>query len=393
MNHTALYAYPWDLAPHDGCPAGIGADLADLGVDTLVLAASYHAGRFLRPRTVAMGGPAVVMPEDGTVYFEPDLTRYGRLKPLKARGQQGDPFRKPPAGLRLEAWTVLLHNSRLGEANTDLVVRNAFGDPYPHALCPSRREVGDYAAALCADLGRTGVQGLRIETPGWSVYRHGHHHEFDQTGLNPWVEALLGLCFCGGCQSEAHLIGLDLEPVRQRVQGHIRAFLASPAQPSTDMALGWLVADLLEDDDLRFFLKWRRTLVTSLVARIRAELPKDVALRVIATCQRPHAMALLEGHDLAGLARACDQLELPLYQPTPELVEADLWDVLRRGELPHPPSVILRPGPPDMGSEGQLRDTLRRVKDLGVRDLAFYNLGLLRPVHLDWLRRSLTAIP
>ena len=44
-------------------------------------------------------------------------------------------------GLQVEAWIVLTHNSTLGRAHPDLVVRNAFGDAYPYALCPAAQDV------------------------------------------------------------------------------------------------------------------------------------------------------------------------------------------------------------------------------------------------------------
>ena len=47
MSYKAIYAYPWDLAE-------IGAStalerFASLGLDTVTITGSYHAGKFLRP--------------------------------------------------------------------------------------------------------------------------------------------------------------------------------------------------------------------------------------------------------------------------------------------------------------------------------------------------------
>ena len=47
MSYKAIYAYPWDLAE-----AGVSAALerfTSLGLDTVTVAGSYHAGKFLRP--------------------------------------------------------------------------------------------------------------------------------------------------------------------------------------------------------------------------------------------------------------------------------------------------------------------------------------------------------
>lgn len=397
MDHRALYAYPWDLL--QGTPPRLEASavadlLGGLGLRDLTLAASYHAGKFLRPRGLEPGAQpgAVVFPADGRVYFRPRLERYGLLKPeAHPMVTEADPFEvlAGQAAFRLHAWTVLLHNTRLGELHPEVTARNAFGDAYPYSLCPSAPEVRAYAVALCADLGdRAGLAGLALETPGWLGYVHGFHHEFDQVGPNPWLSAYLGLCFCPACRAGAASAGLPVEAIQARVAARIRTFLLGPAFPTRDQMQAWLWADGVEDPELAAFLRWRCGVVTSLVAEIRAALPPAVAVHVIATCQAPHALALLEGHDLRALARACDGLELPLYQPTPEAVAADLWDVLRRAEPPVPPRVILRPH--DLPGPA-LAQAVEAVRGQGVRDLAFYNVGLLRPVQRAWIPQALAS--
>ena len=47
MSYKAIYAYPWDVA-EIGVSAAIDRFLA-LGLDTVTITGSYHAGKFLRP--------------------------------------------------------------------------------------------------------------------------------------------------------------------------------------------------------------------------------------------------------------------------------------------------------------------------------------------------------
>ena len=82
----SVWAYPWDL--HDiGLDRALGL-LADQGVTMVSLATSYHAGRFLQP-----GNPKrrVYFPEDGTVYYQPDLlpARPGPLDRSRDRSAAG----------------------------------------------------------------------------------------------------------------------------------------------------------------------------------------------------------------------------------------------------------------------------------------------------------------
>lgn len=390
MVHRGIYAYPWDLLQPAAAAGGLGNWLSGLGLDTLVLAASYHAGRFLRPSSCEAKD---CFPEDGTVYFRPDLARYGHLKPqVAAFAAERDPF-LALEGVRTEAWVVLLHNARLGQLHPECAARNAFGETHPYSLCPAHPESRFFAVTLCRDLAdRYPLAGLNLETPGWLTFPHGWHHEFRMVEPNPWLEALLGLCFCDSCLQGARLAGLNAEGLRDRVKQAINAYLQGPAVAPRDMALGWLACDLLQDGELSAFLSWRCHKVTTLVAEIRAAVRRDVGVRVIATCQRPHATAFLEGHDLKGLNHACDGLDLPLYQPDAAAVEADLWDVLRRLGGGPAPRVILRPGPPDMASEAQLRDTLGRIRALGIGDLAFYHAGHLRPRNLAWIPGAMREV-
>src|SRR5690606_30113791 len=76
MSYKAIYTYAWDLAEH-GTGAAID-EIRGVGLDTITLAGSYHAGKFLRPRGKA---GKVYFPEDGTTYFNADPSRYGAIKP------------------------------------------------------------------------------------------------------------------------------------------------------------------------------------------------------------------------------------------------------------------------------------------------------------------------
>src|SRR3954454_14512382 len=77
MKYRAIYAYPWDLAD-EGVPEVLERAEA-LGLNTVTIAGSYHAGKFLRPHGKA---GKVYFPEDGTVYFKADSARYGEIKPV-----------------------------------------------------------------------------------------------------------------------------------------------------------------------------------------------------------------------------------------------------------------------------------------------------------------------
>jgi hypothetical protein len=380
---TSLYCYAWDLA---GAAGRARLDrVAELGLDGISLATAYHAGKFLRP-----GDPEgkVYFPEDGTVYFRP-RGRYRALVPQAARvAEEQDVLADLVADGRfaVRGWAVLLHNSRLGFAHPDLVVRNAFGDPLCYSLCPAQPEVQHYAVTLCADLAQHyALAGLALETPGFMPFVHGYHHEFALMPGNGWMHLLLGLCFCDACRQQARIAGIDVEGLRRRVRDAVHGYMAGPATVPEDMAQAWLAGDLALDPELGAFIRWRCQLVTGLVAAIRAALAPRLQLSIVPTVQRPTAAAWGEGSDLAGLAGTGAAIELCLYEPDPGRVLADLADSRRRAGPGADLAAILRPAYPDIGSEAQLLATIRLLLEQGIRRVGFYNMGHIRPHNLAWL--------
>ena len=330
MGYKAIYAYPWDIA-ETGVGAAVDRFLA-LGLDTVTIAGSYHAGKFLRPH--GKGGK-VYFPEDGTVYFKPDPGRYGAIKPIanSMLSAGKDMVRELSRQGRLAAnvWLVLMHNTRLGAAHVESTVANAFGDRYVYNLCPSAPEARAYAIGLARDVTESyPVSGVSLETPGFLPYAHGFHHEFALNRANRWLDSQLGLCFCPHCMAGAKRAGIAGEAVRRQVAADIEAYLKSDIDFPSDMAEAFWTADARSAGDLRAFLDWRCTAVTSLVAEIRDKVRKDATVAVIPSVARPTSGAWFEGSDLKALADAAGVIEACFYEPAAQRIKADLFDVSRR---------------------------------------------------------------
>jgi hypothetical protein len=387
--YRSLYAYPWDVL--DAGVSHFVDDVLAMGIHDVTLAMSYHAGKFLRPH--ARRGPKVIFPEDGVVYFEPALTRYGEIKPQphsdpEIRGVLDDLLED--GRLRVHGWTVLLHNTRLGQLHPQFTAHNVFGDSYPYSLCPMHDEVFHYALTLSADLTRQyPLKSIVLETPGWLPYAHGYHHEFSQVRSNVWLDAMLGLCFCPACCAQAAQKGIAIESLQRRIAARIDACLTGPSDLSPDQAHVNLQKDMERDSDLAAFIAMRQTRVTQLVAAIRRALPQTCQLAVIPTVQRPSTLAWLEGSDLSALAANTDWLEMPFYEPTASRTIADASATLQQVKNASKLRAILRPGPPDLGDGAELNEAMDGLQKLGIRDFAFYNYGLLRRERLDALAGTL----
>ncbi len=382
--YRAIYAYAWDIA-ETGVAEAV-REFQGLGLNTVTMAGSYHAGKFLRPH--GRSGK-VYFPEDGTAYFKTTPSRYGAIKPVENHLLQSrDILREltENGGMAVNAWMVLLHNTLLGTRHPEATVANAFGDRYVYSLCPSHPEARAYAIGLARDVTQSyPVMGVSMESPGFAPYAHGFHHEFALNQPNRWLDSQLGLCFCDHCIAGAAKAGINAKPLKAQVAKDISDYLASDIDFPTDMAEAFWAADTRLDGELKAFLDWRCTVVTSLVAEIRDRVRKDASVAVIPSVARPTGGAWYEGSDLRALAEAAGAIEACFYEPSAARVKADLFDVKRRlkgsGEL----RGIMRPAYPDLSSKGEFLAAAEALVAGGVSGLAFYNWGHLRKANLAWI--------
>lgn len=237
--------YPWDVAGDPHCPERI----AGLGADRVALAAAYHTVRALSPRHPSR---KVVTATHSAVYYHPDPARWSGtlLRPAEAVWAPGTFTDAAPrlraAGLKVYAWTILTHNQRLGTLHPEHAVTNAFGDPYPWALCPNSAEVREYCARLVREVAaQPDIDGIELESCGWYGYDHLHAHDktagvaFDQKA----TKFLMNLCFCGACErayAEAGIEGLR-EQVRTALDPVFRGEAAgAELDAETSDAVGFL---------------------------------------------------------------------------------------------------------------------------------------------------------
>ena len=390
LQWKSIYTYAWDLAEH-GLDASY-AEFQDLGLNTVTIAGSYHAGKFLRPRSSS----PITFPEDGTVYFRHDPSRYGKIAPnpnsmVADRDILGDMVSRPD--LAVNVWLVMLHNTPQGLRNLDDCVTNAFGDCYIYNLCPSSPYAREYAIGLASDVtSNYRVAGISVESPGFAPFVHGYHHEFNLVQSNRWLENLLGLCFCQSCTVGAADHGINATGLQSRVRNWIADYLAGEVDYPDDMAESFWLADVATDRELSEFLNWRCQVVTSLVAEIRSVVDNQVAVAIIPSVARPTANAWYEGSNLADLRNAAGVLEICLYEPASTRALADLADVRRRLGNTEGLRCIIRPSSPDLNSASEVRAAVSGIAAQGAEGISFYNWGFLREHNLRYIREALRDI-
>ncbi|MGH2411842.1 MAG: hypothetical protein ACRDGS_15995, partial [Chloroflexota bacterium] len=229
--YASVYAYPWDVV--DESVDGFCRNAREqLGVDTISLAASYHAGKLILPHNPRR---KVYYPEDGSLYFRPDPAAFvdSPIQPHVGKlAIEQDVLAdlckvSVGAGLEIIAWTVCLHTTRLGSAYPEYAPVNAFGDPAITYLCPAQPAARAYVRALAGDLARRyPLKAIQLEAAHHMPFVHGFHHEMQQVRVTPALQILLGLCFCPACLELARDNGVDGARVRRYVADESQTRLA-----------------------------------------------------------------------------------------------------------------------------------------------------------------------
>jgi len=385
-----LFCYPWDFAD-EGLEQLVGR-ARDLGITHLAVVSMYHAGFFFYPHNPQR---KVHLLEDGVAYFQPDEVKYtgGPLRPTRAalceeRDWFGDICAAArDAGLRVSAWTVVLHNTRLGLEHPEVAVENALGDRYPHALTPAHPHAAAFARGLARDLAsRYPVDSILLEAANYRSRAHGgawvagHHHERQGTHLRELEAYLLDLSFNAADVEQAAAAGVDMVALRQRVRDHLERYLdAAPGIPSDLPA----TVDQFRaaHPALTGLEAHRRRVEAELLAQLRAE-------------AQPHGVRLIGGADpsmdvvMAGLygeppGRAAETTR----QARAGLAEGqELLSVARLGFHGRPEHGAA------IASQAQMIEMVQAMVEGGADAVGFYNYGEAPSRCVDWIGAALRAV-
>ncbi|PZG01931.1 hypothetical protein [Micromonospora deserti] len=371
----SAHAYPWDVLGD----AGFADRVIASGADAVRLAVTYHSTRAATPlhptrRFVEAPHAALYRP------VRPSSWAGRRLVPVAAQWTEGpDPAGSAThalgrAGIPVDAWLVLAHNTRLGTAHPDLTVTNCFGESYPYALCPASEEVRDHCATLAAEaLHDLPVRGVVLESAGQMGAAHlGCHEKTDDAYPSTALRAL-SVCCCPGCQRRWQARGLE--------PGHVQHQLRRAV-----------------DTD-----EWVPEAVASELLAVRQDSADELRGQVIAVLRQtvPGASITLAGHpdpwatgSSPGLTpRACaevDAVQVPCWSVAART--ADLVRTVRAHAAAAPPPHVAPPGRAADGSGRPLVDAyvtvlppvdpealpdhVRRLRAAGADRLSLYHLGL-----------------
>ncbi|MGV3549205.1 hypothetical protein [Rhizobium sp.] len=392
--HLSMWTYPWDVQEQ-----GIDGTFGDLrgraGLNTISLATSYHAGRFLQPRSPQQ---KAYFPEDGTVYFKPnaDLWAGKEIVPLEARNvaERGDMLQalvdaRAEGGMKISCWTVCLHNTRLGMLHPEHVTRNAFGNANYYNLCPSSPAARDYVVTLVKDVTSAYKPDmLELESPNFMGFAHEFHHEKDGVGMNEEDDFLLSLCFCDHCMARGTHAGVPMTGARAIVGRFIAEMCERevPARQFADFPAAGIDA-FRAWPDLHAFLAWRTEPVTSLVKEIKDS--ADPSTRIVLIDLKD---GWLGGVDLQAVGQVCDGAILCCYFMPP----AETAALMKAGRAALGPDKYLGAGYrvfyPEVTSADDIAARTKAAVDAGADGINFYNYGLIPAKRLDWVRQAVDGV-
>ena len=377
---VTTYAYPWDLRDI-GVDAAL-QEMADLGIEAVDLAASYHPIDAMSPR----GGARFFTSPRGGVFFPARAERYGRITPSTGAPDVCAVWpevaaRAPSLGIGLNAWTVTLFQPWIVDAHPDCARVFASGDRSGSGVCPSNEDVREYYATLCADVvDQFGVGVVRLEgiTPlVWDLDWLRPRVLVDVSSL---ARELLCACFCASCERRATESGIDVAHVRSVVGDAIVAELAG-ADGGDDRSDA-LVADV----EVRAYVTAFVRSVTDFARTVIAGLGPDRSAKVATSASTPFPRLLGDTEEglLLELIEELDEVGVLASGGARSRRTADL--AARASQPKELAMLVVRlkgtgaagPSPASFPTEEELVAELEKDAPLGAAELGLYNFGLLR---------------
>ncbi|WP_227379475.1 putative glycoside hydrolase [Haladaptatus halobius] len=388
---SGLWTYPWTLN-RDGLNDAF-YDLAAREIDTAACATHYHSVRSLQPRH-----PDTIFETfSGGCYFDPESERFSGIPidPIPNEiGDLEDPLADIVAaandhGVDVAAWTVCLHNSRLGEQNPDYRQEDVFGTPHNHAFCPSNPEVQQYFRAVTEAATARGVVEVQLESVGFQSVFHGHDmafgHDKRQILTSSTEEWLFSQCFCDACRDRARDYHVDINRAQTLVKDLIGDSFDHPHSnpPSLD-------ALIQEHPTMADLFDFRATVVTDLMAAIADGAgSSDVNYYVMDGFGSEPGDGWPAGIRLNELESYLNRITALCYVANPSVAAERVRRLQRIIDIPVDGGVTLNPSLVECERDlhGQV-DAIREQTDGRVQ---VYNHSLATMTQMDWIERALAT--
>lgn len=379
---SGMYLYPWEA----GDLAAFKREYEKTGCNAMAPALSYHHGN-----TYIASAGRYRQIKEAALSFRPQESLYGRLRPLvheePAHSETIKGLREwaDKTNIHFSAWTVLLHNSSLGQKHEELTTENLFGDHNSHSLCPSQAEVRLYEDALVSDIcGQFAPDSVMLESVTFLTAMHGGHHEIANIAISPALRWLLSLCFCNACMEHAARLfpAVDFASLREKAKQAVLTISNTETciPGNGDAQIQQL---LFEIPGLFEYQLARQETVSENIGRIGRDLSQRGIKLILIPSAAPFDInrVFMEGMNFRGNAGKADILLPLVYSPgeTYELVRNTIRMYDSETPVGMAASLGLAPG------REHFLGTLRHAREAGCRYFFTYNFSLASSERRGWL--------
>ena len=380
---ATIYTYPWDLTD-EGIDSALDTIAHTAGLNSVSLAQSYHVSTYFLPHNPRR---PLYWGEEGALYFQPSAAFYDEspIAPLISNVVDGPDYMRRIAdnikgrGLDLTSWLVFNYNHYLPQRYPDAAKRDPFGHINFAQLCPASPLVRDYACALCRDIAaQFQPDEFHLESLGYLHFSYGFRNPKVGVKITPFCELLMGLCYCQHCLQRAGALGLDGESFRAEVAEYLARELAAEPAP----------ADMQPPSAECLAAAFSGRLQTLLDARV--ETATSLVEEAIAIANQAGARAsFFGGRDRVVNGLDSDRVLRNVYMVNagvggePDALAASVRAL--RGEFPANTGLSAIVSPGSFADGDALGVHLTALSQAGVDGYAFYNYGLIRRAHLEWI--------
>ena len=384
LKRATIYTYPWDLSDEGIDPAiEIIADTA--GLNSISLAQSYHVSTYLLPHNPRR---PLYWGEEGALYFQPSANFYSEspLKPLISDVVTGPDY-MPEIVDKIKAreidftsWLVFNYNHHLPKRYPDAAKQDPFGQTNLAQLCPASPLTRDYALALCREIARQfQPDEFNLESLAYLHFNYGFRNPKVAVKITPLCEMLMGLCYCRHCLDCASAAGLD---DAERFRDDIAHFLAD------ELGREPIVEEMhpLNPTELSGLFSGRLQILID--ARIEAA--TSLMEQAVAIARQSGArVSFFGGRDPIANGLDSDRGLREVYMvnagvaANPETMAANIS--AQRDEFPADTALSAIVQASSFADSTALGDHLIALAEADIDGFAFYNYGLLRRCHLEWI--------
>ncbi len=383
---ATIFTYPWDL--HDeGVENALDFISGKAEFNSISLALSYHIATYFLPHNPRR---KIYYGDHGALYFQPQSELYANtcLIPQTSPVVHGEDYithiQEAASERNVEfcAWIVYFYNHYLARKFPQCAKVDAFDNPYLALLCPSNPDVRAYAVALTHDIvSNYRPQAVNLESLSFRHFDYGFLNAKVLVEMTPLQRFLMGLCFCPHCLERADQAGMDGAQFKRQVAGYLEENLKHNPLPEEMIPVSDETLDTLFGGELRKFLEVRTEIALSLFKEIVAIVRSygDVKIQMGMPKSRSGDVTGLPASEINSLLdRTFDSPPYDVYQIAGFVRE-------KRSNLPEKVEFLPLLQPDYLKSESETAAIIQAYHAGGCDGIAFYNYGLARKQHLEWL--------